>query len=142
MTTSRSRSLTEDGVSAKTAAALRAAMRRLFDGKPQHTDGRLTKENLWQEAQVSRATMNRAAILLAEWDDHVAENGTTTPGEARRDDEITRLRRKLAEKTRECTVTNRRLEAAAIAIATLHHDNTQLRQELAANGGRVTPLRP
>ncbi|WP_412078937.1 hypothetical protein ACLF6K_36840 [Streptomyces xanthophaeus] len=142
MTTPHSRALTEDGVSAKTAAALRAAMRRLFDGKPQHTDGRLTKENLWREAQVSRATMNRAAIVLAEWDKHVAEHGTTTPGEARRDDEITRLRRKLAEKTRECTLANRRLEAAAIAIAALHHDNTQLRQELTASAGRVTPLHP
>ncbi|WP_405436316.1 MULTISPECIES: hypothetical protein [Streptomyces] len=142
MTALHSRSLTEDGVSAKTAAALRAAMQRLFDGKPQHTDGRLTKENLWREAQVSRATMNRATAILAEWDSHIAEHGTTTPGEARRDDEITRLRRKLAEKTRECTVANRRLEAAAVAIAALHHDNTQLRQELAASGGRVIPLRP
>ncbi|MEU7261688.1 hypothetical protein AB0B21_38715 [Streptomyces rimosus] len=142
MTTPDSRSLTEDGVSAKTATALRAAMQRLFDGKPQHTDGRLTKENLWREAQVSRATMNRAAAILTEWDNHIAEHGTTTPGEARRDDEITRLRRKLAEKTRECTLLSKRLDAAATAIATLHHDNTQLRQELASDGSRVTPLRP
>ncbi|WP_331755214.1 hypothetical protein OG936_38250 (plasmid) [Streptomyces sp. NBC_00846] len=141
MTAPHNRALTEDGVSAKTAAALRAAMRRLFDGKPQHTDGRLTKENLRREAHVSRATMNRATPILAEWDNHVGEHGATTPGEARRDDEITQLRRKLAEKTRESMITNRRLEAAAIAIAALHHDNTQLRQELAANGGRVTPLK-
>ncbi|MFJ8677734.1 hypothetical protein [Streptomyces sp. NPDC093589] len=141
MTTSHSRDLTEDGVSAHTAAALRAAMKRLFDGKPQRTDGRLVKENLWQEAQVSRATMNRATAILAEWDSHISQHGTTTLGEARRDDEITRLRRKLAEKTAECTLTNRRLEAAATAIAALHHDNTLLRQELAASG-RVTQLRP
>jgi hypothetical protein len=44
----------EDQVSAKTAAALRAAMARLFEGRPQRTDGRLTKENLYKEAQVSR----------------------------------------------------------------------------------------
>ncbi|QTI87215.1 hypothetical protein [Streptomyces sp. AgN23] len=142
MTTPHSHSLTEDGVSAKTAAALRAAMQRLFDGKPQHIDGGLTKEKLWREAQVSRAIMNRATAILTEWDSHIAEHGTTTPGEARRDNEITRLRRKLAEKTRECTAISRRLEAAAIAIAVLHDDNTQLRQELAADGGRVTPLRP
>ncbi|MFT9790049.1 hypothetical protein ACMZ5E_27970 [Streptomyces rhizosphaericola] len=142
MTAPHSRSLTEDGVSAKTAAALRAAMQRLFDGKPQHTDGRLTKENLWREAQVSRATMNRATAILSAWDSHIAEHGTITPGEALRDDEITRLRRKLAEKTSECTLLNMRLEAAATAIAALHHDNTQLRQELSAIDDRVIPLRP
>ncbi|MEU8542951.1 hypothetical protein AB0C52_23695 [Streptomyces sp. NPDC048717] len=32
--------------------------------------------------------------------------------------------------------------ATATAIAALHHDNTLLRQELAASGSRVTPLRP
>ncbi|ARH94392.1 hypothetical protein STRMOE7_33465 [Streptomyces sp. MOE7] len=48
----------EDQVSPKTAAALRAAMTRLFEGRPQRTDGRLTKENLSKEAQVSRATMS------------------------------------------------------------------------------------
>lgn len=139
MTAPHRRTLTEDGVSAKTAAALRAAMQRLFHGKPQHTDGRLTKENLWREAQVSRATMNRATGILTEWDSHIADRGTTTPGEARRDEEITRLGRKLAEKTRECTLLNKRLDAAATAIAALHHDNTQLRQELAATGGNLTP---
>lgn len=127
---------------AKTAAALRAAMQRLFRGDPQHTDGRLTKENLWREAQVSRAAMNRATSILAEWDSHIADHGAATPGEARRDDEITRLRRMLAEKTRECTVANSRLEAAATAIAALHPDNTQLRQELATRRASVTPLRP
>ncbi|MEU8435465.1 hypothetical protein AB0F18_21635 [Streptomyces sp. NPDC029216] len=142
MTAPHRRTLTEDGVSAKTAAALRAAMQRLLHGKPQHTDGRLTKENLWREAQVSRATMNRATTILTEWDNHIAAHGVATPGEARRDDEITRLRRKLAEKTRECTVANSRLEAAATAIAALHHDNTQLRQELATSRARITPLRP
>ncbi|MFI9046111.1 hypothetical protein [Streptomyces sp. NPDC053427] len=85
------------GFTAKAAAALRAAMQRLFEGKPQRTDGRLTKENLWREAQVSRATMNRATTILVEWDSHVAEHGTSTPGEARRDEEIAKLRKKLAD---------------------------------------------
>ncbi|MFE5669047.1 hypothetical protein ACFQ7W_34645, partial [Streptomyces niveus] len=29
-----------------------------LNGKPQHIDGHLTKENSWREAQVSRAAMN------------------------------------------------------------------------------------
>ncbi|GAA2820841.1 hypothetical protein [Nonomuraea rubra] len=124
----------------QTSAALRAAMKRLFAGQPQRTDGRLTKQNLWQEAGVSRATMNRAQTILAEWDAHVAEHGTTTRGEARCDDEIADLKRKLADKARESITLQRRLDAAATAIAALHHDNTLLREDLAAHGVTVIPL--
>lgn len=141
MTASTDRTLTEDGVTAETAAALRSAMARLFAGRPQRTDGRLTKQNLWAEAGVSRATMNRAGSILAEWDAHVAEHGSTTRGEARRDEEIRELRRKLAQAKTANTVLQRRLDAAATAIGALHHDNTLLRQELAEPGGTVTPLR-
>ncbi|WP_257231856.1 hypothetical protein [Streptomyces sp. Rer75] len=140
MTGPADRTLTADGVTEETAKALRAAMQRLFAGKPQRTDGRLTKQNLWREAGVSRATMNRAHTVLAEWDAHLAQHGSATPGEARRDEEICELKRKLAEKTRQCTTLQRRLDAAATAIAALHHDNTLLRQEVAASGGRVIPL--
>ncbi|MFE0739642.1 hypothetical protein ACFW2N_32715, partial [Streptomyces sp. NPDC058855] len=93
----------EDQVSPKTAAALRAAMARLFEGRPQRTDGRLTKENLYKEAQVSRATMNRAHAVLAEWDEHLATHGKTTPGEAQRDSAIAELKKRLTMKTQECT---------------------------------------
>ncbi|MFD9418774.1 hypothetical protein ACFWC9_29255 [Streptomyces goshikiensis] len=84
--------ITADGVNPQTAHSLRAAMYRLFAGRPERTDGRLTKENLWREAQVSRATMNRARAILAEWDAHLAEHGKVSPGEGRRDAEIRRLR--------------------------------------------------
>lgn len=129
--------ITPDGVSAETAKALRAAMLRLVTGKPQRTDGRLTKNNLWREAQVSRATMNRAQPILAEWDARIAEHGKATVGETRRDAEISRLRKKLADRTHQCTLLERRLTAAATAIAALHHDNEALRAELAARPGNV-----
>jgi hypothetical protein len=92
----------EEGVSPATAAALRAAMNRLFAGKPQRTDGRLVKENLRREADVSHATMHRARKVMTEWDDLKAARGGVTVGEARRDDEIDKLKTRLAEKTREC----------------------------------------
>ncbi|ODU54844.1 MAG: hypothetical protein ABS99_08600 [Acetobacteraceae bacterium SCN 69-10] len=50
----------------KSQAALRAAMKRLLDGRPERTDGALTVANLAREAGVSRATANRAGDLLAE----------------------------------------------------------------------------
>ncbi|MDD9380413.1 hypothetical protein M8Z33_27920 [Streptomyces sp. ZAF1911] len=127
--------MTCDGVSPDTAKALRAAMQRLFAGKPQSTDGRLTKENLWREAQVSRATMNRARPILAEWDARIAEQGKTTAGEARRDEEISRLRTKLAAKTHECALLEKKLKAAATAIAALHHENCALRDEIGRRQG-------
>ncbi|WP_253208463.1 hypothetical protein [Streptomyces sp. YPW6] len=127
----------EDQVSDKTAQALRAAMQRLIAGKPQHTDGKLTKENLWREAQVSRATMNRAPSILAEWDAYVAVHGKVTRGEAQRDGQIAELRKKLRAKTQECTGLEKRLKAAATAIAALHHDNEALREELGKRSERT-----
>lgn len=132
------RTITHDGVSSAAAEALRAAMQRLFEGRPQRTDGRLTKDNLWREAQVSRATMNRAIGVLADWEAHLVEHGSLTPGEARRDEEIVQLRTKLKSKTRECTELRKQLQAAATAIAALHHDNTLLRQELDQTGGLIS----
>lgn len=123
-----------DGVSAHTAKRLREAMQRLLTGRPQHSDGRLIKDNIWKEAQLSRATMNRATRILAEWDTAVAACDGFTPREARKNDELDTLRAALAAKTRECTQLSHRLDAAASAIAALHHDNTLLRQELNQHG--------
>ncbi|MEV8204232.1 hypothetical protein AB0P40_02120 [Streptomyces sp. NPDC079189] len=53
-------------VSTKTEQALRDAMERLLSGRPEHTDGKLTKNNLCREARVSRATLNRATDILTE----------------------------------------------------------------------------
>ena len=113
------------------------AVDRLLAGRPQRTDGRLIKDNLWKEAGLSRATMNRAARIPAEWNYRVAECDGFTPREARKNDEVATLRKKLEDKTRECTQLHHRLDAAATAIAALHHDNVLLRQELAQRGQLV-----
>lgn len=128
----------DEGVSAAVAARLRDAMNRLLAGRPHRTDGRLIKDNLYKEAGVSRATMNRAHRVMAEWDRRVADCGGLTPGEARKHDELLELRAKLADKTRECTQLHQQLDAAATAIAALHHDNTLLRQELDHAGAAIS----
>ncbi|MBX9978192.1 hypothetical protein [Mycobacterium gordonae] len=127
----------DEGVSPRAAKRLREAMDRLLAGRPQRTDGRLIKDNLWKEAGVSRATMNRATRILAEWDTRINASDAFTPREARKNDELCTLRGKLADKTRECTDLHRQLDAAATAIAALHHDNTLLRQELDQHGRLV-----
>ncbi|MCX4460280.1 hypothetical protein OOK58_56395 [Streptomyces sp. NBC_01728] len=129
--------MTGTRVSGQAEKALRAAMERLLAGKPARTDGRLIKENLYREAGVSRATMNRAPDILTEWNERTAATGARTPGEARRDTELGEVRRQLKELKRERTQLQGRLEAAATVIAALHHDNAGLREELAGRGAVI-----
>ncbi|MER9647966.1 hypothetical protein [Mesorhizobium sp. M0199] len=63
----------------KSEAALRAAMTRLLDGRPERTDGALTVSNLAREAGVSRATANRAVDLLAEFRAAEARHRRSSP---------------------------------------------------------------
>ncbi|MFG2671558.1 hypothetical protein [Streptomyces californicus] len=132
---------TDPGVSTRTETALHEAMARLFAGKPSRTDGRLTKDNLAKEADVSPATMFRAKAVLADWDAHTTAHGTLTPGEARRDTTIHDLNRQLVQAKREITDLHQQLAAAATVIAALHHDNQLLRAEH-TTAGTVTALPP
>ncbi len=66
-------------VSASTEIALRAAMARLLAGQAATTDGRLTVTNLAAEAGVSRATANRATVLLKEFQAAVRALRGTAP---------------------------------------------------------------
>lgn len=63
----------------KSEAALRAAMARLLDGRPERTDGALTISNLAREAGVSRATANRAVDLLVEFRAAEARHRRSSP---------------------------------------------------------------
>lgn len=126
-----------DHVSDTAAKALRAAMERLLAGRPTCTDGRLVKENLYREAGVSRATMNRAHGILGEWNRRTLATDAHTPGEARRDEELQELKRQLRQVKQERTDLQHRLDASATVIAALHHDNAALREELAGRGAIV-----
>jgi len=125
----------DDVVSPRTEKALREAMKRLLDGNPKHTDGRLSKANLGREAGVSHATLFRAKNILTEWDDAVTALGKRTRQQTRHANETNSLRGSLTKKTDECAELRRRLEAAAATvIATLHHENTALRAQLNRQG--------
>ncbi len=63
----------------KSEAALKAAMARLLDGRPERTDGALTVSNLAREAGVGRATANRAVDLLAEFRAAEARHRRSSP---------------------------------------------------------------
>lgn len=118
---------------------LRAAMKRLLSGTAEHTDGRLIKENLYREAGVSRATMNRARSLLEEWSHRL--DGTQP-----RDRVTEAMRRELREKRAEARRLHRRIQEledqltiAAIAVSEMHVENQLLRGEDKTRG--VTPMR-
>ncbi|WP_405587968.1 hypothetical protein [Streptomyces sp. NBC_01190] len=104
---------------------------------PPRTDGRLTKENLYREADVSRATMNRGHAILDEWDCRTAAAGARTRGEARHDDEVRERRSELRAIKRERTQLQGRLDPSAPVIAALIHDNAAPRDQLAGQGAVV-----
>ena len=118
---------------------LREAMDRLLAGTPKRTDGRLIKENLYREAAVSRATMNRARSVLDEWERRV--DGTQP-----RDKDIEALKGEIVRQKAETAKLHRRvreleeqLTIASTAVAELHVANQLLRDEDPTRG--VAPLR-
>lgn len=127
-------------VSAATEAKLREAMARLLAGRPQRTNGALTKENLAREAGVSHASVHRAQEVLAEWNANVARPVLRTPGEVRRDEELDAVKDRLREANRRATELQRKLDALATVTANLYHENLALRSKLKAHRGTVTAL--
>ncbi|MFF0413460.1 hypothetical protein ACFYUY_23860 [Kitasatospora sp. NPDC004745] len=126
-------------VTARTEQALQDAMERLFSGQPQHTDGKLTKTNLCREAGVSRATMNRATAVLAEWDARTAASPAALVGR-QRDHELAELRRKLRESGEERRRLQGQVDAAATVIMTLLTENAALREQAARRPAVIVPI--
>ncbi|WP_433194467.1 hypothetical protein ACQP1G_37815 [Nocardia sp. CA-107356] len=128
-------------VSAATEKKLREAMARLLAGEPLHSDGALSKENLAREAQLSHATVHRAEEVLAEWDARVARPVVRTPGEVRRDETITDLRRRLREATTRATELQGKLDALATVTANLYYENLELKKKMSVKAqGRIAAI--
>lgn len=126
-------------ITASSERKLRDAMERLLAGAAVRTDGRVIKENLYREAGVSRATMNRATAVMDEWARRV--DGTQP-----RDREVESLKQSLAERAVQIKQLRERvssLEAqltiAATAVAELHVENQLLRGDDPSRN--VTPMK-
>jgi hypothetical protein len=126
-------------VSPRAEQALRDAMNRLLDGGATRTDGQLTKNNLFREAQVSRATMNRATTILTEWDTRTAAARAGAVDATHRD-QIAQLRTDLAKAREERRDLQDRVDAAATVIAALAAENAALRDQLATRTATLIPL--
>ena len=127
-------------VSPATEKKLRDAMERLLAGKSKRTDGRLTKANLHIEAGVSRATMNRATEVIADW------NASVGAEAAPRDAElvglqatVTELKKGVARLREHNSDLERRNRAAVTVIAELNAQLQASRGETPI--GPVTPIR-
>ncbi|MFZ3500351.1 hypothetical protein ACODT5_45275 [Streptomyces sp. 5.8] len=114
-------------------------MERLLSGKPNRTDGALTKNNLWREAGVSRATMNRATSVLAEWDSRVDASPATALDHQHRE-ELSEVRGKLRKSRQECRQLQDQVDAAATVITALLAENAAFRDQLAKRSAVVIPL--
>jgi hypothetical protein len=125
--------------SAKAEQALREAMDRLFAGRPTCTDGQLTKNNLWREAGVSRATMNRATDVLADWDAQIGKSPASLHDQTQAE-EITVLRRQLKQNRQERKQLQDQVDASATVIAVLLAENAALREQATNRSAVVVPL--
>ncbi|WP_432008619.1 hypothetical protein [Streptomyces bacillaris] len=129
----------QQNVSARAEQALREAMDRLLAGKPLRTDGKLTKNNLWREAGVSRATMNRASAVLADWDSRVT-GSPASQRDQKQTQEITALRRHLKENKEARQRLQDQVDASATVIMALLSENASLREQLVNRSAVVVTL--
>ena len=108
-------------VTPETEKKLRDAMQRLLSGTAKRTDGRLIKNNLHIEAGVSRATMNRANEVIAEW--NAAIGTESTPRDAqlvRLEETVSKLKNSVAKLREENTALKRKNQAAVTVISEIH----------------------
>jgi hypothetical protein len=126
-------------VSPATETRLRAAMQRLLNGTPQHTDGTLTKQNLAREAGVSHATVHRAETILAEWNTRVEKPSARDAPGVPTGDPANGLRAALRDASQKITTLNGRLDALATVTANLYRENQALRAAL-DHRTQLTPL--
>ena len=100
-------------VSPETEKKLRDAMQRLLAGRSKRTDGRLTKANLHVEAGVSRATMNRADAVIADWNSAVGTQSAPRDSQiAKLEDAVAKHKTSIAKLRRLNTELERRNRAA------------------------------
>jgi predicted RNase H-like nuclease (RuvC/YqgF family) len=107
-------------VSLETERKLRDAMQRLLTGKAKRTDGCTIKTNLHIEAGVSRAIMNRATAVIADWDAAVGTESAPRGAQlVASQATVSKLKEAVTKLREENTTLKRKNQAALTVIAEL-----------------------
>jgi chromosome segregation ATPase len=121
---------------------IREAMQRIFDGAACNSTGALTIVALAQEAGVLRnALTQRHTDLRNEFYKRVQELGATPDVEVRLREQITKLKKTIANKDRELNQLRSDVPALVRVINQLTAENTELREALKMPPANVIPLR-
>ncbi|WP_256277794.1 hypothetical protein [Mycolicibacterium grossiae] len=120
---------------------IRAAMTRILNGTPQHSNGALTIMALAHEAQVPRnALTQRHTDLKNDFYQHVRERGGPSEVEARLRKTIAKLRTTSDNKSRELDQLRADVPALVRVINQLTIENHQLRTQWAERPASVISL--
>jgi septal ring factor EnvC (AmiA/AmiB activator) len=122
-------------------ARIREAMQRILDGTARSSTGALTIVALAQEAGVPRnALTQRHTDLRNEFYQRVTERGATPDVEVRLREQITKLKKTLANKDEELTRLRSDVPALIRVINQLTAENAELRETLNMPATNVVPL--
>ncbi|MFF7975853.1 hypothetical protein [Streptomyces sp. NPDC007905] len=122
---------------------IRAAMDRILNGKPEHSNGALTIVALAAEAQVPRnALTQRHPDLKNEFYDKVRSCGGTPDSEKRLRKQVRRLKELRAADAEEIAQLKADVEALVGALHQATAENQLLRQQLAERSPVVRALPP
>ena len=120
---------------------IRAAITRILNGTPQHSNGALTIVALAHEAQVPRnALTQRHTDLKNDFYRHVRERGGPSELETRLRKTISKLRVTSDNKTRELSQLRADVPALVRVVNQLTIENQQLRAQLAELPAAVIPI--
>lgn len=121
---------------------IRAAMARILDGTPQHTNGALTIVGLALEAGVPRnALTQRHPDLKNEFHARIAERGGASELETQLRATIAKLKKTIANKNTELRQLRRDVPALVRVVNQLTLENQQLREALTNPPRNITPMR-
>jgi hypothetical protein len=111
---------------------IRAAMERIINGTPQHSNGALTIVALAHEAQLPRSALTqRHHDLRTEFYAKAKAKAATATDEQRLRETIAKLRSTIANKNKELDRIREDVPALVRVVNVLTAENTRLREELA-----------
>jgi hypothetical protein len=103
-----------------------SGLRKLLDGKPSLSDGRLTKLNVAKEAGLSLSTANRSHALKLAWSEQVDSSARKNPSIAAMEAKVATSHQKQRALQSKCRTLENQLKTAHMVIAQMYLLNVEL----------------